>query len=137
METTVNQRIAEIIGKLGYKSKRSFAEKIGIAQTSFNDILRGAEPKYTTLRKILLAEPLISSEWLLTGNGDMMKSSEPSETVSEQNKEERLLSIIESQQRLIESQQKLIESLQNEKRKAVALEDDRADFADASGSDVG
>ncbi|RHC70461.1 hypothetical protein DW837_01045 [Phocaeicola vulgatus] len=43
METTVNERIAQIIFQCGYKSKRSFAEKIGVAQTSLNDILRGAE----------------------------------------------------------------------------------------------
>ena len=51
METTVNERIAQIISQCGYKSKRSFAEKIGVAQTSLNDILRGAEPKYSTLYK--------------------------------------------------------------------------------------
>lgn len=44
MKTTVNERITQIISQFGYKSKRSFAEKIGIAQTSLNDILRGAEP---------------------------------------------------------------------------------------------
>lgn len=74
MESTINQRIAEIVSKMGYRSKRSFAEKIGIAQTSFNDILKGAEPKYSTLQKILIAEPLISSEWLLRGEGDMLKA---------------------------------------------------------------
>lgn len=74
MESTINERIAFIISKLGYKSKRAFAEKIGIAQTSFNDILKGAEPKYSTLNKILIAEPLISPEWLITGEGEMLKS---------------------------------------------------------------
>lgn len=74
METTVNERITQIISQFGYKSKRSFAEKIGIAQTSLNDILRGAEPKYSTLYKILEAEPLVSSEWLLRGEGEMLKS---------------------------------------------------------------
>lgn len=74
MKTTVNERITQIISQFGYKSKRSFAEKIGIAQTSLNDILRGAEPKYSTLYKILEAEPLVSSEWLLRGEGEMLKS---------------------------------------------------------------
>lgn len=72
MEKTINERIAMIMSEFGYKSKRSFAEKIGVAQTSFNDILRGAEPKYSTLYKILLAEPLISAEWLLRGTGNMV-----------------------------------------------------------------
>jgi hypothetical protein len=39
MKTTVNERITQIISQFGYKSKRSFAEKIGIAQTSLNDII--------------------------------------------------------------------------------------------------
>ena len=60
-----------IISSFGYKSKRSFAEKVGVAQTSLNDILKGAEPKYSTLSKILKAEPLISAEWLMRGEGDM------------------------------------------------------------------
>lgn len=71
MENTINERIAMIISSFGYKSKRSFAEKIGVAQTSLNDILNGAEPKYSTLNKILKAEPLISSEWLMRGEGEM------------------------------------------------------------------
>lgn len=73
MESTINERINLIMSEFGFKSKRAFADKIGIAQTSFNDILRGAEPKYSTLYKIMLAEPLISSEWLLVGSGPMLK----------------------------------------------------------------
>jgi len=73
VESTINERINLIMSEFGFKSKRAFADKIGIAQTSFNDILRGAEPKYSTLYKIMLAEPLISSEWLLVGSGPMLK----------------------------------------------------------------
>lgn len=73
MESTINERIALIISEFKYKSKRSFAERIGLAQTSLNDVLRGAEPKFSTLNKILKAEPLISPEWLLTGDGPMLK----------------------------------------------------------------
>lgn len=73
MENTVNERIAMIISNFGYKSKRSFAEKIGVAQTSLNDVLNGAEPKYSTLSKILKAEPLVSAEWLMRGEGEMCK----------------------------------------------------------------
>lgn len=76
MENAVNERIKMIIEECGYKSRRSFSEKIGVAQTSLNDILRGAEPKYSTLLKILLAEPLISAEWLLRGKGSMFLSDE-------------------------------------------------------------
>ena len=73
MESTVNERISLLIKKFGYKSARAFSLKIGISQTSFNDILKGAEPKFSTLNKIITAEPLISAEWLLTGTGEMLK----------------------------------------------------------------
>lgn len=73
MDCSVNERINEIISKNGYKSRRAFADKIGVAQTSLNDILKGAEPKFSTLNKILKAEPLISAEWLLLGEGSMLK----------------------------------------------------------------
>lgn len=81
MESTINERIALIISEFKYKSKRSFAERIGLAQTSLNDVLRGAEPKFSTLNKILKAEPLISSEWLLTGDGPMLKDSSSNSNV--------------------------------------------------------
>jgi hypothetical protein len=73
METSINERIQIIMNKLGYKSKRSFSLKLGISQTSFNDILKGAEPKFSTLEKIMKVEPLINAEWLLTGEGEPFK----------------------------------------------------------------
>lgn len=79
METTINQRIGLIIKSFKYRSIRAFAEKIGVAQTSLNDIVRnGAEPKYGTLEKIIKAEPLISPAWLLTGKEPMLKPDQPS-----------------------------------------------------------
>ena len=75
METTINQRIEVIIKHFKYRSIRAFADKIGIAQTSLNDIIKkNAEPKHGTIEKILKAEPLISPEWLITGQGSMLKS---------------------------------------------------------------
>jgi SMC interacting uncharacterized protein involved in chromosome segregation len=133
METTVNQRIAEIIDKFGYKSRRSFSEKIGIAQTSFNDILKGAEPKYSTLNKILLAEPLVSPGWLLTGEGKMMKDEnmpiDDSNTVSMSREVfDRINKLTET----IIDQQKTINLLQSEKEKLLAQLGDRAISAVAS-----
>lgn len=90
METTVNERITSIISFYGYKSKRAFADKIGIAQTSLNDVLKGAEPKYSTLYKILLAEPLISAEWLMRGTGDMELPSASSGVISSMDELEEL-----------------------------------------------
>lgn len=83
MKSTINERIASIISKFGYKSKRAFAEKIGVAQTSLNDVLNGAEPKFSTLNKILKAEPLISAEWLMRGVGDMKMKNQQDYEISD------------------------------------------------------
>lgn len=73
MESTINKRIEEIIEYFGMNVS-SFSKLIGVAQTSLRDCVKGgAEPKYSTLNKIIIAKPLISSEWLLTGNGNMLK----------------------------------------------------------------
>lgn len=73
MDGSVNQRISRIIENSGM-SLTAFAKMIGIAQTSLRDCVKnGAEPKYSTLNKILIAKPLVSAEWLLTGKGDMEK----------------------------------------------------------------
>lgn len=77
MEETVNERIRLVMENFGYRSVRAFATKIGIAPTSLNDVIRkGAEPKFSTLSKLLVAEPLLSAEWLLRGDGKMMLSGE-------------------------------------------------------------
>lgn len=74
METTINQRIAAIIEYSGM-TLTAFSKKIGMAQTSLREcVINGTEPKFTTLYKIIKAEPEISSSWLLTGEGDMLVS---------------------------------------------------------------
>ncbi|WP_455639331.1 hypothetical protein [Parabacteroides sp.] len=77
MKSTINERIANIIAGLGYKSIRQFAMKIDVAPTSLNDIVKNnAEPKFSTLDKIITAEPSISPDWLLTGQGSMERVSQ-------------------------------------------------------------
>lgn len=79
METTINQRIEDVIIYTGL-SLTAFAKHIGIAQTSLRDCVKNnSEPKYSTLNKIIIANPIISSEWLLLGTGQMLKSSSDSE----------------------------------------------------------
>lgn len=69
METTINQRIEDVIIYTGL-SLTAFAKHIGIAQTSLRDCVKNnSEPKYSTLNKIIIANPIISSEWLLLGTG--------------------------------------------------------------------
>jgi hypothetical protein len=71
MEETINERIGKIIDTTD-KSLNAFAKRIGIAQTSLRDCVKNdAEPKFSTLHKIIKAEPLINPNWLLIGSGEM------------------------------------------------------------------
>jgi len=109
METTINQRIKNVIDDSGL-TINSFSKKIGIAQTSLRDcIVKNAEPKFSTLDKIIKAVPLINPEWLLTGNGNMKKNEgdfpvDNNSTVFSSSIDEdgTMLRVIESQQRTIE-----------------------------------
>jgi len=126
MESSINQRFAEIVRFSG-KSINQCAKDLGVSQPTLRACVNGEnKPSFDVVEKISIVFPMISAEWLLRGNGDMIIKEETSSS----NDVSKLIDIISSQQ-------KLIESLQNEKRKAVALEEDRADFAAASGSDVG
>ena len=78
--TTINQRIAMIVERSNCKSTRQFSMKIGVAQTSFSALLHDTEPKFSTLQKILQAEPDVNAEWLMRGVGDMVKGNKQNNT---------------------------------------------------------
>ena len=80
----------------------AFEKRIGMSNNSFRKSLNnnGAIGS-DKLENILKEFPELNSEWLLTGEGNMLKSSEQ-QPESKQNLTERLISIIESQQRTIE-----------------------------------
>lgn len=84
-------------------SVNAFATKIGANQVTINQQMNGdRKVSLDTISKIVNSFDLISSQWLLTGEGEMLKSSSSKEESSSITNE-RLLSIIESQQRTIEN----------------------------------
>lgn len=84
-------------------SVNAFAAKISANQVTINQQMNGdRKVSLDTILKIVNSFDLISSQWLLTGKGEMLKSSSSKEESSPITNE-RLLSIIESQQRTIES----------------------------------
>lgn len=84
-------------------SVNAFSAKIGANQVTINQQMNGdRKVSLDTILKIVNSFDLISSQWLLTGKGEMLKSSSPKEE-SAPITNERLLSIIESQQRTIEN----------------------------------
>lgn len=85
-------------------SVNAFAAKIAANQVTINQQMNGdRKVSLDTVLKIINSFDLVSSEWLLTGKGEMLKSSLTFKDESGSITNERLLSIIESQQRTIEN----------------------------------
>lgn len=73
METTINQRIKAIVEASG-KAINSYASMIGVSQPTLKACVDGNNaPRFDTLQKLIIANPMISAEWLLTGQGEMFK----------------------------------------------------------------
>lgn len=71
----INERLTELI-KTEYKGKKlAFAQAVGIPATVVENLVgtRQGKPSYEVLVKIC-ANANVSSEWLLTGEGEMIKS---------------------------------------------------------------
>lgn len=141
MQTTINERINMLVKSLCFRSKRAFSKKIGVAQTSFNAILNGAEPKFSTLSKILEAIPNINAEWLITGKGDMLNKTEFDEKIKPGDIETITMprEVFDQISKLTEtvfSQQKTIEILTETNKKIVVQGDGNVTCADASGSGI-
>lgn len=96
-------------------SVNAFSAKIGANQVTINQQVNGdRKVSLDTILKIVNSFDLISSQWLLTGKGEMLKSPLPKEEplpVEASIIEPRLLTLIESQQRTIEKQASTIENL--------------------------
>lgn len=102
---SVQERIRKIADDLFNGNISAFCRAVDIKQPTMNTILgeRQSKPSYDVLSNIVNAEALnISAQWLLTGKGEMLKSSSSKEE-SAPITNGRLLSIIESQQRTIEN----------------------------------
>ena len=102
MESTVKQRLMEFID---YKeiSIREFERTCGLSYGYINNIRVSIQPD--KLSNIARCYPEISKGWMLPGRAPMLKEGavKPDEVIeSSSDREERLLCIIESQQRTIE-----------------------------------
>lgn len=70
-------RIKKIIESTGL-SERAFAEIIGVKQNTLNQQLKGERGlSLETISKILISYKDISAEWLLRGEGEMIKEKSP------------------------------------------------------------
>lgn len=75
----INERILYLIENQYNGNQKKFAESIGYsAQVVFNIVSgRKTKPSYEVLNAIASTNVYVSSEWLLTGNGNMLKSEVP------------------------------------------------------------
>jgi transcriptional regulator with XRE-family HTH domain len=72
-EQSMKTRIQKLIEKERLTPVR-FAEIVGVQRSSVSHILSGRNnPGLEFIQKILLSFPTISSDWLVTGQGDMYK----------------------------------------------------------------
>lgn len=70
---TVSDRIKTLLGHYNLNAN-SVTQKLGYSTTSkMYKILQGAEPSYPTLVDFLKAFPAVSSDWLLLGEGAMLR----------------------------------------------------------------
>lgn len=138
METSVKERLKEFIKAEGI-SEREFCRRVGVGSAYIQSIRKSIMPD--TLQQITIQFPRLNPLWLLLGEGEMLMPEakpeaetpeiRPSEMLAkllDEAKEEkaRLLSIIESQQRIMESQQRTIENLTELSKKANARQGDAA-----------
>ena len=73
----MTDRIIQVL-EYSQLSKSNFAEKIGINPSGLTHILNGRnQPSLDIVKKIVTAFPEISSEWLVMGMGNMLRSDVP------------------------------------------------------------
>lgn len=73
MENTINERFKQVIKELNL-SPTSFSRMINVSQPSMKAILDGnTKPSFDTIEKLLKAFPIISTDWLIRGTGNMYK----------------------------------------------------------------
>ena len=64
-------------------TERGFAIKCGVSQPTMHKFLAGiSNPSYAVIMNILAANPDVSAEWLMRGDGNMYLSSNESEPVN-------------------------------------------------------
>jgi phage repressor protein C with HTH and peptisase S24 domain len=78
-QSALRQRIKILVDELESGTQRKFAMAIGVHATTINEILgkRQNQPSADLLQKIAATYPQLRTEWLLLGEGDMLKSEAP------------------------------------------------------------
>lgn len=71
---TINERLAALPEVLGYDSPAALAKAAGLDPNTLRKAMQGpSKPSYDTLEALLTRFPKLNSDWLLTGNGEMIR----------------------------------------------------------------
>lgn len=85
MEESIIQRIKSYLSSIGF-SNRSLAVQLGMSEKTLNNKLNGTRGLDTdTLQKIALQFEALNINWLITGKGEMLKSSPSTKIVQANN----------------------------------------------------
>ncbi len=84
MENTVLERIKEFLAKVNLTDNQ-FAKAINVPQTTISGMfVRGGDPKTSLINSMIDAFPDLRVEWILRGDGVMLKSEEVHRTNDEE-----------------------------------------------------
>jgi phage repressor protein C with HTH and peptisase S24 domain len=83
-ESPVYQRLNFLVDNLENGNQADFARRIGVRSGVVGDMFgkRRNKPSFDVLAKIVAAYPQLRVEWLLSGEGEMLKSATPPNTSS-------------------------------------------------------
>jgi hypothetical protein len=119
MKSTINSRFAALISELYKGNKRAFAQAIDVSPTVIENVVgtRQGKPSYDVIEKVC-ANANVSPEWLLTGNGPMLRnqSSEPQSepTTIMYERDPRDIQLITAQEKIIARDEELIAALRRQ-----------------------
>jgi hypothetical protein len=127
--TRIKERILQYIDNQNIV-REEFYKKVSIDGANFRGKNLNSEFSADKIVRILRIYPNISVEWLLLGEGEMLKSNIKLKE-NEDEKVSKLLNIIEKQQDTINNQQEIINNLVNKQKKTSAHQDNDAECATA------
>lgn len=131
--TDISERILQVIDYYNI-NKNQFAAKLGYnrSQTIYDIISNKVKPSYEFFRMFALSEysVLISIQWLISGEGDMLIDHKSNVSVVSKTTEETLLTILKEKDAKIEAQAIRIGRLEAEVEILRKKSTDREDAVD-------
>jgi phage repressor protein C with HTH and peptisase S24 domain len=78
-EVSVSERIKDLYQHFGDGNLSAFSRQVGVSAQAIRDLMKGEKggPSWPLLQNLLQAFPAINTEWLLLGQGEMLKPPPP------------------------------------------------------------